>query len=100
MSYNTKYEKRGFNCGSCWLEFLGKGLESGISRKIYTKKIYEILFSETNKIISISGVRRSGKSFILREVAKHLVEKFGAKNVLYINFEEVRLSFISDISRP
>lgn len=71
--------------------FWGKGLESGISRKIYTKKIYEILFSETNKIISISGVRRSGKSFILREVAKHLVEKFGAKNVLYINFEEVRL---------
>jgi Predicted ATPase (AAA+ superfamily) len=71
--------------------FWGKGLESGISRKIYTKKIYEILFSETNKIISIFGVRRGGKSFILREVSKYLVEKFGAKNVLYINFEEVRL---------
>jgi len=71
--------------------FWGKGLEVGIPRKIYTKKIDEILFSETNKIISIFGVRRAGKSFILRDVAKRLVEKFGAKNVLYINFEEVRL---------
>ena len=42
--------------------FWGKELEVGIPRKIYTKKIDEILFSETNKIISIFGVRRARKS--------------------------------------
>jgi predicted AAA+ superfamily ATPase len=43
------------------------------------------------KVISVYGVRRSGKSFLLRQVAKELSEKIGKNNVLYVNFEEVRL---------
>jgi predicted AAA+ superfamily ATPase len=71
--------------------FWGKGLEVGIEREMYTNKIKEFLFSPLNKIISVYGVRRSGKSFILRQISKFLSEKYGAKNCLYINFEEVRL---------
>jgi predicted AAA+ superfamily ATPase len=71
--------------------FWGKGLEIGIERKMYVDKIREILDSPINKIISLYGVRRSGKSFILRQVAKTLSNSFGSKNCLYINFEEIRL---------
>jgi predicted AAA+ superfamily ATPase len=71
--------------------FWGKGLEVGIEREIYTNRIKEFLTSPLNKIISVFGVRRSGKSFILRQVAKFLAENFGPRNNLYINFEEVRL---------
>jgi predicted AAA+ superfamily ATPase len=45
--------------------FWGKGLEVGIEREIYTNRIKEFLTSPLNKIISVFGVRRSGKSFIL-----------------------------------
>jgi predicted AAA+ superfamily ATPase len=68
--------------------FWGKGLEVGIEREMYTNKIKEFLFSSLNKIISVYGVRRSGKSFILRQISKFLSENYGAKNCLYINFEE------------
>jgi predicted AAA+ superfamily ATPase len=71
--------------------FWGKGLEVGIERITYTNKIKEFLNSPINKIISVYGVRRSGKSFILRQIAKFLSENFGPKNNLYINFEDVRL---------
>ena len=71
--------------------FWGKGLNVGIERKMYTSKIMDILTSPINKIISIYGVRRGGKSFILRQIAKLISDKFGAKNCLYINFEEIRL---------
>jgi hypothetical protein len=39
VSYNTKYKKRGFNCGACLLEFWGKGLESGIPKKFILYKL-------------------------------------------------------------
>jgi predicted AAA+ superfamily ATPase len=71
--------------------FWGKGLEVGIERITYTNKIKEFLNSPINKIISVYGVRRSGKSFILRQIAKFLSENFGPKNSLYINFEDIRL---------
>jgi predicted AAA+ superfamily ATPase len=71
--------------------FWGKELEVGIERITYTNKIKEFLNSPINKIISVYGVRRSGKSFILRQIAKFLSENFGPKNNLYINFEDVRL---------
>jgi len=71
--------------------FWGKGLEVGKERKKYLSQIIEIIESEVNKILSIYGVRRAGKSFILRQVAKFLSERYGKENVLYINFEEVNL---------
>ena len=71
--------------------FWGKGLDVGIERKMYVNKIREILDSPINKIISLYGVRRSGKSFILRQIAKILSNSFGPRNCLYINFEEIRL---------
>ncbi|BFI73730.1 ATPase AAA [Nanoarchaeota archaeon] len=66
--------------------FWGEGLDMGIERKI-SNKIYEMIFG-INKIISIYGIRRSGKSYILRQIDKKLSDKIGKENILYINFEE------------
>jgi len=67
--------------------FWGKGLYTGKYRK-YSEKIVEFLEGKVNKIITVFGVRRAGKSYILRQVAKILSEKYGKENVLYVNFEE------------
>ena len=80
---------------SSW-NFWGQGLDTGIKRK-YTRKIIDFLTSGTNKIISIYGIRRSGKSYILRQVAKELSKKYGKENVLYVNFEEA--SFPSKLNK-
>ena len=70
--------------------FWGRGLETGKERT-YTHEIVEMLEGKVNKIVSVFGVRRAGKSYILRQVAKRLSEKYGKKNVLYVNFEEIGL---------
>ncbi len=47
----------------------------------------------TNKIISVIGVRRSGKTFILFQTIKRLVkqQKIPIERIVYINFEDERL---------
>ncbi len=70
--------------------FWGKGLEIGIKRETYVREIIETLEGKVNKVVTIFGVRRSGKSYILRQVAKILSERHGKENVLYVNFEEVK----------
>lgn len=52
---------------------------------------------DTNKIITISGVRRCGKTFILFEIIKSLVlNKLQREKILYINFEDERLEINKD----
>ena len=74
--------------------FWKKELDTGIKRKSYLKKSQDIL--ETNMILSLIGVRRSGKSFIMRQIVKDLIEP-GMKpaNTLMINFEDRRFSEIT-----
>jgi uncharacterized protein len=48
-------------------------------------------------IISLIGVRRSGKTFLLFETIKRILEnKVPKKNILYINFEDERLTLNQD----
>ena len=51
---------------------------------------YEIPLA-TKKIVSLIGVRRSGKTYLLYETIKKLREDIDKKNILYINFEDDRL---------
>jgi len=73
------------------MEFWGKGFRCGYREKVLCKLYIEAVKSRINKIVTVFGVRRSGKSFILRQIAKKLSEEFGEKNILYVNFEEVRI---------
>ncbi|MCX6821898.1 MAG: ATP-binding protein, partial [Candidatus Aenigmarchaeota archaeon] len=52
---------------------LWKGdIETGVKRHSYVERALKFL--EPNVILAIIGVRRSGKSFIMRQIAKELVK--------------------------
>ncbi len=54
------------------------------------KRNYKIPI-DTNKIVSLVGVRRSGKTYILYETIQKLREQIDSRNIIYINFEDDRL---------
>lgn len=69
--------------------FWHKDLTCGISRDHYTNKLLDYL--KTEHVIVITGVRRSGKSFIMRQLAKKLINSGIDKDeILIINFEDPR----------
>lgn len=64
-----------------------KDLNSGVSRDSYLNVLNKMLHSQQVKIIT--GARRSGKSFIMRQMAKHLmISGVDKKNILIVNFED------------
>jgi len=67
------------------IEFQNSSLPEVIKRNI------EIPIN-TEKIISITGVRRSGKTFILFKTIKELLKKTPIEKIVYINFEDKRLN--------
>ncbi|HRZ80076.1 MAG TPA: ATP-binding protein [bacterium] len=70
-------------------EALDRSLYPGVDREI-TKKI--LLFIERDEIISLSGVRRSGKTTVFHQLISHIGKP---QNSLLINFEDERLSEFS-----
>lgn len=46
---------------------------------------------DTKKIVSLIGVRRCGKTYILFHLIKQLRKQISSKNIIYINFEDDRL---------
>ena len=63
----------------------GKRKDKGIEREMYRKKIEELV-KNTNQVICITGVRRSGKSTIIRQIAG----QFAPEETLIINLEDER----------
>lgn len=69
--------------------FWKKDIESGIERKTYLELIER--FAKTGEIVIITGARRSGKSYLMRQYAKNLINQgTDPKNILFINFEDPR----------
>ncbi|MFH0925120.1 MAG: ATP-binding protein [bacterium] len=49
---------------------------------------------DAGKIITITGVRRCGKTYLMYDAVKRLLEKgMNKENIVYINFEDERLEF-------
>jgi len=71
-----------------------KEIESGIKREIYLKKILDLL--ESNMVVTIIGIRRAGKSFLIRQVAESIAEKIRKNNTLIVNFEDRRFGELDD----
>ncbi len=46
---------------------------------------------DTKKIVSLIGVRRSGKTYVLFSLIEKLRQSGDGKNIVYINFEDDRL---------
>lgn len=71
----------------------GKGLEIGYERSLYTERIVAYMGNRLVKVLT--GQRRSGKSYILRQVAMKLIERgVNAENILFINRELTAFDFL------
>ncbi len=69
--------------------FWKRDLPVGIERERYLSRVNSFL--KSNVILAIIGVRRAGKSFLMRQIAKRLISQ-GVKreNILIVNFEDKR----------
>lgn len=67
------------------------GTEQSIDRSIESE-LY-LLLKVPRPLKAITGLRRSGKSYLLKKMYRHLIDKSGIppSNILFINFENDRL---------
>lgn len=69
--------------------FWEKPWEEGVSRPFYLEKMRGFL--NTGQVLIITGARRSGKSFLMKQLASSLCkEGIEKKDILFINFEDPR----------
>ncbi len=68
--------------------FWAKKVDTGITREEYLDALVNLL-TKTNQIICIAGIRRSGKSTIIKQIAKQLIRQQNA-DTLIVNFEDER----------
>ncbi|MCS7106376.1 MAG: ATP-binding protein, partial [Candidatus Aenigmarchaeota archaeon] len=74
--------------------FWRKEMEVGIVREKYLEKMESFL--KANMVVSVIGVRRAGKSFLMKQLAKNLIDKgVDAKDILMVNFEDRRFTEFS-----
>lgn len=72
----------------------GNDQNIGINRDFYLNVLEELIPSEQVKVII--GARRSGKSYLMRQLAKYLIEKgVNSDNILIVNFEDQRFTGLS-----
>jgi len=70
--------------------FWDKDLDTGIERNVYVDRLVKYL--DTGLVCVITGARRSGKSYIMRQTVKRLINNGVKRNeILVINFEDPRL---------
>src|SRR3989344_2086447 len=67
--------------------FWKKDIDVGIWREKYLSKMESYIV--TKQVIAITGIRRSGKSTLMKQfIKKQIKSGKGATSFLYINFEE------------
>lgn len=75
----------------------GQLFANGIKRSCFDRLLQ---FMDTHMIVSIMGVRRAGKSTLIKQLIDHLItkEKVAAKNILFLNLEHPYFSqYASDV---
>jgi predicted AAA+ superfamily ATPase len=77
-------------------------LDSGVKRSDYIKKIYP--YFERKEVLVLKGIRRSGKSTILKQLINELIiDHVDKKQILYVNLDDynfandLRISLFDDI---
>ncbi len=71
--------------------FWRKEIETGIARKAYVERFKAL--SKSNQVITVTGPRRAGKSFLMRQMGAELMSQGVKKeNLLYANFEDPRFT--------
>ena len=72
--------------------FWGKDQDSGVRREAYLDKLYGHA-KDAKEIADIAGVRRSGKSTIMKQLIKEIISSgLEREKTLYVNFDEEQFS--------
>lgn len=75
--------------------FWRKEIDTGITREGYLDLCQKFL--KPNVALAIIGVRRSGKSCLMKQLAKELISKgVDKKDILFINFEDKRFTDVDN----
>ena len=76
----------------------GKVKIPGVTRELYLKRLSELNSSKT--IITVTGLRRVGKSYIVRQFINHLIQNDGVdhRQIFYANLFIRELAFLKDPS--
>lgn len=70
-------------------------LVSGVGRPIYTERLLRLM--DSKQVLVVTGPRRSGKSYILRQLMNRLLANGSPKNqLLFVNFEDARFTAVRD----
>lgn len=71
--------------------FWSKDIETGLLRQPYVQALERL--QHTGQIVVVTGVRRAGKSTLLKQYMRQLIDQgLDRKNLLYINFEEPKFA--------
>ncbi|MGA1795754.1 MAG: AAA family ATPase [bacterium] len=71
--------------------FWRRGLDTGIVREAYLERFRDL--STSNQIITVTGPRRAGKSYLMRQMYVYMMSQGIKKdNLLFINFEDPRFT--------
>ena len=82
-------KKEIFNILDSWNEWAGQK-DIGLMRNSYVDRL-KGLIQGSNQVITITGPRRAGKSYIMRQMGRLLAENGVKKeNILFVNFDDPR----------
>lgn len=82
-------KKEIFDILDSWNEWAGQK-DIGLMRNSYVDRL-KGLIQGSNQVITITGPRRAGKSYIMRQMGRLLTEKDVRKeNILFVNFDDPR----------
>lgn len=69
--------------------FWNRDQKTGLPRPIYISRLTELFSS--NQVITITGPRRAGKSFVMRQMIKQLINNGqNPKDIMHVNLEDPR----------
>ncbi|MEM1973883.1 MAG: AAA family ATPase, partial [Thermoplasmata archaeon] len=76
--------------------FWNRELDSGIEREFYLKKLKNLV--QRSFCTVITGPRRAGKTYIMRQFAKSLLSNgIPSNSTMFINFEDPRLADLNPL---
>lgn len=82
-------KKEIFEILDSWNEWAGLK-DTGLTRNAYVGRLEELLRG-SNQVITITGPRRAGKSYIMRQMGRLLADKgMKRENILFVNFDDPR----------
>lgn len=79
-------EKKILKWNPWWIEKKIPEQKTGIIREEHLNNLIKLLRSK--EIISLTGVRRSGKSTLMYQLIRHLLKEIPAENIFYFNFDD------------